>query len=431
MVKSLVKSGITFPFRFEKNGRHGRIKFWEAKGTYGTYFMYAGKKYRNHFRSFERAYAFLDHEFSKLDQDRANSLSLHPINHDVKTYHELEQILREQASGATLREVVEFFLAHRQHKRFEAKQVSECVAAFLSEEENRNLSPSHIKTLIKHLTPFQKDFGTRKIHEISAQEIAEWLASRRGEDGALWSVKTRRNVRGSLVSMSLYAQRMLNAIPDMGQTEFQKVKNPKKDQKGEVEIYTSAEIRKLLTAAITHDIEMIPAIVVGCFQGLRPDEFHAENAQRRPLTWEAFNWNDKLLHVTGQKVRSKQTRDIPLHAVSQAWLRPFKGETGDIWRLKKAFDKRLKDLCTIAGVEKLYDGFRHSYASYRVRHLKGNLAHLASEMGNSPTEIINSYKRNVTDKAADTWFSIKPPASYASKIAKALKKKKDVPEKPQ
>jgi len=55
---------------------------------------------------------------------------------------------------------------------------------------------------------------------------------------------------------------------------------------------------------------------------------------------------------------------------------------------------------------------RHSYASYRIRHLKGNLPQLAEEMGNSPREIIRSYKRNVTDAEANAWFNLMPPANY-------------------
>jgi hypothetical protein len=66
------------------------------------------------------------------------------------------------------------------------------------------------------------------------------------------------------------------------------------------------------------------------------------------------------------------------------------------------------------------NGFRHSYASYRIRHLKGNLPELAQEMGNSPKEIINSYKRNVTDADADKWFNIMPPKDYAELIYKYI-----------
>lgn len=53
-------------------------------------------------------------------------------------------------------------------------------------------------------------------------------------------------------------------------------------------------------------------------------------------------------------------------------------------------------LRTKANAQSVYDGCRHSYASYRIRQLKGNLA----EMGNSPAEIVDSYKRNVIDADA-------------------------------
>ena len=69
-----------------------------------------------------------------------------------------------------------------------------------------------------------------------------------------------------------------------------------------------------------------------------------------------------------------------------------------------------------AKVKSVYDGFRHSYASYRIRQLKGNLVELAVEMGNSPKELIDSYKRNVTDAEANRWFAQLPPRDYAKRI---------------
>src|SRR5205823_804215 len=48
--------------------------------------------------------------------------------------------------------------------------------------------------------------------------------------------------------------------------------------------------------------------------------------------------------------------------------------------------KKLYRLCARAGVRRIHDGQRHSYASYRIRPLKGNLPQLAEEMGNSPRE---------------------------------------------
>jgi hypothetical protein len=175
-------------------------------------------------------------------------------------------------------------------------------------------------------------------------------------------------------------------------------------------------MEKLLLTALKSDIDLIPALVAGGFQGLRPAEFHAEGAKRPPLKWEAFIWNDGILHIIGQKVRSKANRDIPLHPVSRAWLKPFNGRQGEIWKYKESHSKKMIALRAKAGVKSIYDGLRHSYASYRIRQLKGNLPELAQEMGNSPKEIINSYKRNVTDAEADAWFNVMPPENYAEII---------------
>jgi len=219
-----------------------------------------------------------------------------------------------------------------------------------------------------------------------------------------------------LVSLSLYAQDILRAIPDTGKTEFQKVRPPKDEKPDAVEIYTPAEFTKLLLVALEYDIDMLPPLVLGGFCGLRPFEIHAEGLKRASLQWEALNWNDLILHVQGQKVRSKATRDTPLTAVAQAWLKPFSDLTGPIWMHQSAHSKKMIALRSKANVKSVYDGCRHSYASYRIRQLKGNLAELAAEMGNSPAEIVDSYKRNVTDAEAEAWFSQMPPKSYVELV---------------
>lgn len=136
MAKPRSASSIKFPFRFEKNGRQGRIKEWAGE-KFGTYFVFAGKKFRNSFGTFDAAYAYLDHEFSRLDTDRANSAALNPLNHDLRTYREMEQLLRDRTNGATLREAVEFFLVHHERKRFVAATVEKCIEAFSAEKKRR------------------------------------------------------------------------------------------------------------------------------------------------------------------------------------------------------------------------------------------------------------------------------------------------------
>ena len=416
MIRRSKRKREKFPRKVEKNGRTGKI-YQLGNGTFKTYFRFGGEPFQNTFRTFDSALKYLESEFTKLDTDKANALSQHQLNGDVRSYAELEQLVRREVPGSSLREAAFSFVAQNKNRRREVRTFAECSDTFVMHQRGNNISAIQIKTLEKHFRRFKKDFGTRKINEICTLEISNWLVSRRDEKtGELWSAKTRTNVLGSLVSLSLFARDILNAIPDIGKTEFQKVRRPQKDERGEVEIYTPAEMEDRLLAALEYDIDMIPALVAGGFQGLRPAEFHAEGAKRPPLKWEAFIWNDNILHIVGQKIRSKANRDIPLHAVTRAWLEPFKVLQGEIWQYKQAYSKKTAALRAKAGVKSIYDGLRHSYASYRIRHLKGNLPELAQEMGNSPSEIINSYKRNVTDADADKWFNIMPPKDYAELI---------------
>jgi integrase len=172
--------------------------------------------------------------------------------------------------------------------------------------------------------------------------------------------------------------------------------------------------------AIDTKVALIPPIVLGCFVGIRPYEFHAEGLSRPGLAWEAFNWTDETLEIRNQKIRSKATRTIPLQKCVLAWLKPFQGQKGIIWQNEKAYDDRMRSLKKKAGVRGIHDGYRHSYASYRIRELKQDLILLASEMGNSPQEIIDSYKRNVSDSEATKWFSVLPPKGYDAKIKAVL-----------
>jgi hypothetical protein len=331
----------------------------------------------------------------------------------VREYAELEQILRRAVPGASMREAVTSFIAHHGNKGFEPRTVTQCAGIFVKHQRANNISPQQIETLEKHFRRFERHFGNHKIHEIPTLEISNWLAAQTDErTGRLWNAKTRINNLGSLVSLSVFARDMLRAIPDVGKTEFQKVRRPKPDVRGEVEIYTAEEMEKLLRTALETDIDLIPALVLGGFQGLRPAEFHGESAKRPPLRWDALIWDDGILYITGQKIRSKANRPIPLQPVTEAWLRPFANCQGEIWKYKEAYNKKLYRLCERAGVRRIHDGLRHSYASYRIRPLKGNLPQLAEEMGNSPREIIRSYKRNVTDGEANAWFNVVPPVDY-------------------
>jgi hypothetical protein len=332
----LNKQPKRFPYRFEKNGRVGKI-YRLGNGTLKTYFRFAGEAFQNTFQTYDAALSYLENEFLKLDCDTANSLSQNPLNGSLKEYAELEQWLRKTVPGASLREGIAFFVAHHHRKSFQPRSVAECADIFVKHQRANNISTQQIEALEKHFRRFKKDFGNQKIHEIPMLDISNWLAAQTDErNGRLWSGKTRINNLGSLVSLSLFARDALNAIPDVGKTEFQKVRRPKLDLRAEVEIHTPEEKEKLLTTALESDIDLIPALVLGGFQGLRPAEFHAEGAKRPPLRWTLSSGTTASCTSLGKRFERSQTGLFPctrLPKLGCGHLRTAEGRFGNLRRL--------------------------------------------------------------------------------------------------
>ncbi len=427
-----------FPIIVEKNGRIGRITFWKKTGVYGTYFRFGGKPRRSSFSTLEGARTHLESEFVKLDTNQVNSLTLYPTRHELRVYHELEERLRERSAKATLHDAVEYYLMNHEHQQLKPRSVKECVDEFVAAQEARNLSPGHIKSLKKHFRRFLVQFKG-DIHGICADPLLRWLNT------TYPGAKTRKNVRGDLVTLFKYAQDILSAIPP-GKTAPEKIAPPVTDKKNEedVEIYLVGEFERLLLGAIEHDIALLPAMAIGGFAGLRPAEIHGEEARYEPIQWDAFKWDTSIptptrkegfdtegtLDVKNQKVRNIKTRHLPIYPALAKWMEPFKGLEGRIWRLGDSYNHRLRRLVAklnkeAADTEKplhvVFDGFRHSQASYRIRHLNNDLNLLAGEMGNSPEEIVHHYRKDVSDQEADRWFSLMPPPGYKARIAAALR----------
>ena len=404
---------IKFPYLVKVNSRTGRVKRWKG-GKFGTYFRIHGIPRRNSFSTFEKAVKYLQEEFHKLDNDPREARSIHELRLDYRTYEHLEHLLAQKTEGVTLRDTVRFYLDHHSTKQFEPRTVLECSRKLLEDQKHNNNSPMQLKTLEKHLRRFNQRFGSRKIHEVMALEISDWLHQCVDpKTKKPWKASTKKGVLGSLCGLANFSKDILRAIPDsITKTEFQRVRRPKPDPKSEVEIYTPEELEKLLLCAMEHDVDLIPLIVLGAFQGLRPTEAHGEGVKWDKLTWTAFNWETGILEIIPQKVRTNSARKIPIHEPTVRWLKPFKELEGAIWKQTHASIKALKKLHLKAGVRRISNGFRHSYASYRIIQLEQKTDLLAAEMGNSSRIITSNYKNNVFPASAAKWFSVFPPDGY-------------------
>ena len=420
----------TNPRKVSHLGRTGTIYFWKD-GRFGVRIAFGATDYRNSFKTYDAAHRDIIDQIQKHEKNPKESAALFPLRHERHVYTDIESLLSEQCDGATIRDAAAFYLKHHRRNSIQKKTVSECYRCFYDSLEGANKSLDHLRTIKKHIERFNECFGDRYIDEISTSEVHDYLYSRRnrphqkkGEKPKdlnpateeLWSATTLNNNRGSLVSLANHARDVLCAL-EREVTNFELVPKATEDNKGEVEIYSPQEMERMLSAAIDSDLEILPVVVLQGFEGLRPSEAHGERNKRPRLTWNEINRAAELVDLTHQKVRNLRSRHVPLFPNADAWLSPYinLSYSGIIWTPIESYTARYEKLRERAGVRSVYDGLRHSYASYRVK-ITGDLKNTALEMGNSEKEIINHYRRVSSMTDATSWFSISPPADFIKKL---------------
>jgi integrase len=169
-----------------------------------------------------------------------------------------------------------------------------------------------------------------------------------------------------------------------------------KIKRRDVEIYTPAEIAKLLNAA---DSDFVPYLVLIAFGGLRREELH------KGLKWESINFERGAIIVPAAIAKTNRKRKIVMSENLVAWLAPYRMKHGAIF----AHDpqRRIAKLAKASGVKWKSNALRHSFGSYRMEQTK-NEGQVALEMGNSPQVVKDHYFEIVDERAAKAYWSIKP-----------------------
>jgi integrase len=172
----------------------------------------------------------------------------------------------------------------------------------------------------------------------------------------------------------------------------------------EVEIFTPAEVAKLLAHA---EEDFLPWIVLIAFCGVRNEEL------KKGLGWHSINFSQGYMLVTADIAKTNRKRKIDLPENALAWLRPYRARQGAIF--DRDFRKPLARACKAARVTYKRNALRHSFGSYRMELVK-NAGQVALEMGNSAAIVMRHYFDIVEKNAAQTYFDIRPVSRGDRKI---------------
>lgn len=298
---------------------------------------------------------------------------------------------RVAASGATLSQAVEFFLAGRSAVApgdETAIEINDAVRAYHAAMDAAGLSKRTMESRRHSLNPFGLRFIGREAHTITGPEIEQWLRS------GGWSPRTFKN--HLLTVRTFYGWLVREGRASLNPASS--IKSPR-DVSGEIGTLTVEECKRLLVAA-RKDKRLLAYVVLGMFCGLR-------RAELERLRWSAVNLADACVIVAAEhsKTRSRRVVDISKNALR--WLRLVKLKSEDLiapWDFKERF-------AGVRATAKIREwpnnALRHTFASMHYAQHQ-NEALLQAQMGHESAKMLHQHYRALKTRAdaASFWALI-------------------------
>jgi integrase len=290
--------------------------------------------------------------------------------------------------GVSLIDAAKYYASHHV-TILGSKSVSEAITKLLKAKEANGMSPRYLKDLRVRLSRFAEDFGERKISDLGAPEIGDWLR-------ALSLAALGQNtyyLRLSLLFSFAIEQCWVTVSP-LSKSMLAKVRD------AEPGILSPGQFASLLTNAASRTL---PYWALGGFAGIR-------SAELERLEWSDIDFEHKLIEINPRKAKTASRRLVEICEALLVWLAPYRGSRGPVCPRGLA-PRLLADRARAGLTHWPSNALRHSYASYFLE-MHNDAAKLALQMGHAnATMIFNHYRQRVRPEAARAWWSIMPPQS--------------------
>jgi hypothetical protein len=229
--------------------------------------------------------------------------TLRPLHMDLDTaIIQFAEAVKTLNGAASLGEAAKHYV--RQHStNLPVKSVRDVVDELLDEKTKAGVSVFHWKDLRSRLTHFANAFHC-PLTSVTAAEIQQFLVS------LGLGFRSRRNYRQSIVTLFNFAKAHRYLKPDHpGISGVPKV--PKRGPK--ISIFSPDEMTTLLSGAKS---ELIPALALGAFAGIRTEEI-------KRLRWSHLKLARGLIDVPSEVTKTQSRRLIPKRGLSmkiEEWL---------------------------------------------------------------------------------------------------------------
>jgi integrase len=321
-------------------------------------------------------------------------LRQHPDTSLIEAVAEWSKAKQALGNADALMDAVSLYIRERSKTKTTEIKVGDLVQKFVDAKSREGLSIYYVNDIERKLKRFASAFRCH-ISSIQAEDIQQWISKLPGGQ------RTANNIRCSVATLFSFA-RENGFLPKDQKHAAEQVKKTK-EKPAKIGIYTPEEIERILTTA---QKRFIPAIAIAAFAGLRSAEIFR-------LDWRDIKIERGHIVVAPEKAKTATRRLAPLTSSLKLWLADHAKAEGRVTPDYHNLDNLTRAFTAAAIAAKVKpqrNGFRHSFASYRLATQKSADA-VALEMGNSPRKLFTNYRELVTEDEGKAWFEITPDAS--------------------
>lgn len=295
--------------------------------------------------------------------------------------------------GKTITKAVSFYIEHLEKEARRDKTPIEDVAEMATKiMQGKGGSKDHIKQSRSKWTKLSDHFTNAAFSSLKLKDLKDWI-----EGFGFSSSTTRANYRTAL--HTLYSAAIEEGIVEKNLA----AKLPNYKRKSCNEVLSPSEVASILTEC---DDEILPAIAICFFCGIRPDY---EGGEISRLDWGSVKLAKRKITLRSGETKTEEFRSVTIPDNLAAWLAPFAKSAGPVVGSKGRF-RRLWEEARKKGLKRAwpYDATRNSFASYHME-LYDDEFKTATQTGHSSVKTLRDHYKDLVDKEdAEAYFDIFP-----------------------
>lgn len=348
----------------------------------------------------------------------------------AKEQAEVMFVIKEATDlGTTARGLLDFYKAQfHLAEKASNRTLQQLIDDTIQTATNANCRPRYISSLKTTLDKFALGRTTLPI-SAAAPLVAPWLNEQKGRGGGRSAANTFNGLRSRLSALFSEAVAKGDMKEDNHPIKRKRIKPAKSDDQ-EIKFFTPQQVSDLLWCCRQTDRPFLAYIVLGLFEGVRPEELEK-------LKWADFEFEMGRLIMEKKGAKKRERRIIQLEPITLAWLKecdqsgeyvvPFIAAKAKA--LRAAMDKKLdhktiitiqkgitqlikrhrNPLCERSGVKWIQDGLRHTAASYLMQKFNDEKV-VAQRLGNSPSVLFESYLGLIRKEMGEAFWGLAPAA---------------------